>query len=621
MVLGRMRRIRRPIVGVGCLAVAMLVSFANAPGGSAATAAPTYVRTIGGSAHAETNPGGIDVDAAGDVFVTNTGNDTVAKYLPGAQPGTYALSWTRGIRGAGFSQGNFQDPRDIAVDDNNLYVADTGHSMMQILNLDGTFVSRWNYAFRSPIGVSVGTDGSGLPGLSHERILVSNGGTGVVDVFDGARNHLLAIPPRLGSNAGSRDAATDPRNGDIYVDDYRHDVIQKYDKNGNWLLSWGGPGALACQQVPRPYGVDVSDDGTVYVAASNNNALRSFTPTGACIRTYGTSGTGQNQFSQLRRVAVLPGPTPLIFGADVWGIKVLVFNVDGTLAGRIGSWPKPAAGGFNEVHSVAVGDGYVFGSDTANQRAERFDLDGSNPIAWGVKGVAAGLADFNWPQGIAYDPATNHVWVVDTRNSDLKEFDVNGNGPLSTRGKLGSQSGQLHWPLRMAFDASGDAYVSDTTNNRIESFSPSWTVRWTYGTVGSGISNLRNPTGISYGDGKVYIADPGNSRIVVLDAATGQRTSILPIPKGSLVGQISHPGGVVPQLDTNGHVVALWVADTLNNRIEKFNTDGSFANESLGTTFGSSNAQFNRPDDLTFGADGNLYVADTNNDRIQVFQP
>jgi sugar lactone lactonase YvrE len=173
----------------------------------------------------------------------------------------------------------------------------------------------------------------------------------------------------------------------------------------------------------------------------------------------------------------------------------------------------------------------------------------------------------------------------------------------------------------MAFDASGDAYVSDTTNNRIESFSPSWTVRWTYGTVGSGISNLRNPTGISYGDGKVYIADPGNSRIVVLDAATGQRTSILPIPKGSLVGQISHPGGVVPQLDTNGHVVALWVADTLNNRIEKFNTDGSFANESLGTTFGSSNAQFNRPDDLTFGADGNLYVADTNNDRIQVFQP
>jgi YVTN family beta-propeller protein len=465
--------------------------------------------------------------------------------------------------------------------------------------------------------------GSGLAGLSHERILVSNGGTGAVDVFDGARNHLFAIPPKLGSNAGTRDAATDPNNGNIYVDDYRHDMIQKYDKNGNWLLSWGGATAPACQRVPGPYGVDVTDDGTVYVAASDNNALRAFTPTGGCIRTYGTSGTGQDQFSQRRRVAVRPGPNPLIYGADVWGIKVLIFNVNGTMAGRIGSWPKPAPGGFNEVHSVAVGGGYVFGPDTANQRADRFDLNGSNPIAWGVKGVSAGQADFNWPQGAAYDPATNHVWIVDTRNSDLKEFDVNGNGPLSTRGtKLGALPGQFHWPLRMAFDAAGNAYVSDTTNNRIQSFSPTWTVRWTYGSVGSGVSNLRNPTGISYGNGSVYVADSANDRVVVLNAATGQRTAILAIPKGSLTGQISRPGGVAAQTDASGNVVALWVSDVINNRVEKFNPDGSFANELLGGPgFGSSNAQLNHPDDLTIGPDGLLYVADTNNDRIQVFRP
>jgi sugar lactone lactonase YvrE len=614
---------RRLTIGVASmvLAVAGLTSVAPMPA-TASTTAPTYVRTIGRHGESETNPGGIDVDAAGNVYVTNTGNDTIAKYVPGSLANIWTLSWTRGIRGAALAQGNFEDPRDIAVDANNIYVADTGHSFMQILNTDGTFVSKWAYPFRSPIGVSVGSDGSGLAGFSHERILVSNGGTGVVDVFDGSRTHLFAIPPRLGSNAGSRDAATDPRNGDIYVDDYRHDMIQKYDKSGSWLLSWGGSSALACQKVPRPYGVDVADDGTVYVASSNNNALRAFTPTGGCIRQYGSSGTGEFQFSQLRRVAVEPGASPRIFGADLWGIKVLVFNQAGTLLDRIGSWPKPAAGGFNEVHDVAVSSGFVFAPDTANHRGQRFDLDGTNPIAWGVKGVTVKAANFNWPQGVGYDPTTNHVWIVDTRNSDIKEFNVDGSGPVSTRGSLGSQPGQFRWPLRMTFDPAGNAYVSDTSNNRIESFGPAWGMRWTYGSGGTGLSNLKVPSGLSYGDGKLYVADAANGRIVVLNASTGQRISILPIPKGSTIGQISRPGGVAPQLDANGHVVALWIADTNNNRIQKFNPDGSFANEVLGGPgFGSSNTQFNRPDGLAFGPDGLLYVADTNNDRIQVFQP
>ena len=70
-----------------------------------------------------------------------------------------------------------------------------------------------------------------------------------------------------------------------------------------------------------------------------------------------------------------PGPSPLIFGADLWGIKVLVYDEAGTLVDRIGSWPKPAAGGFNEVHDVAATSSYVFAPDTTNHRAQRFDLD------------------------------------------------------------------------------------------------------------------------------------------------------------------------------------------------------------------------------------------------------
>jgi len=593
---------------VGVFVACMLLQ----PAPASAATTPTYLRTIGGPAHADIYPGGIDVDAAGSVYIADTGNDQVERY----DPGVNTMDWRVGIRGSTSQLGSFSDPRDVAVTSGgDLYVADTGHGIVQVLNAaTGAYERRLVYSgFRVPIGVSVGTDGHG-----KELVLVSDGRTGNVEIFDTSGTHLLTIPPRLGSNAGTRDAATDPQ-GNIYVADYRHDMIQVYGAAGNWLRSWGGSTATSCQKVPRPYGVDTDDAGIVYVAASNNNLTRAFTSTGGCVATYGSSGTGENQLSQLRRVAVSSGPDPIVYEADLWGIKVLEFRAsDGTLIRRLGSWPKPAPGGFNEIHKVAVTANAVYGVDTNNQRAERFDLDGTNPIAWGTKGVSTKTANFNWPFGIAVNPANGHVWVADTHNSYLREFLADGTF-IRTFGKLGSATGSFNWPTALAFDASGNMYVADSSNNRIQSFTPTLAFRWAYGSGGSGTANLRRPSGITFDPvgGRVLVADTVNARIVSLDPATGARFGILPITKGSQPGQVAAPEDVA--VDAAGHV---WVADTLNFRVERFEADGTYSGIVIGGPgLGGGDYGFAKPGGVAIGSNGLLYVADTFNDRIQVYQP
>ncbi|WP_052476208.1 6-bladed beta-propeller [Cohnella kolymensis] len=81
---------------------------------------------------------------------------------------------------------------------------------------------------------------------------------------------------------------------------------------------------------------------------------------------------------------------------------------------------------------------------------------------------------------------------------------------------------------------------------------------------------------------------------------------------GSGNGQFDHPRGIAVDSSLN-----IYVADTGNNRIQKFASDGTYVT-SFGTS-GSGNGQFNSPSDVELDYEGNIYVADTGNNRIQKF--
>ena len=110
--------------------------------------------------------------------------------------------------------------------------------------------------------------------------------------------------------------------------------------------------------------------------------------------------------------------------------------------------------------------------------------------------------------------------------------------------------------------------------------------------------------------GNVYVADTNNNRI---QKFTSTGTFITQWGGyGSEDGQFDSPGGVA--VDSAGNV---YVADWNNNRIQKFTSTGGFITNWGGS--GSADGQFNGPGGVAVDSAGNVYVADTNNNRIQKF--
>ncbi len=573
----------------GALAATTALAMGGAPAGAEAPVEATWVKTLGHQELAKTSPGGIALDPAQNVYVTNTGNDTVAKY----RAGTDELLWTVGTRGAPVTAGSFEDPRDIAWMGNRVYVAEPAG----IVVLDaktGAYIKKLAFPFRVAIGVSTGVLADGSPAL-----LVSDGRSGAVEIFDRTEKHVRTIPARA-VGAGTRDADTDAA-GNVYVADYRNNRINKYTAAGVFVRDWTGG---SCG-IPKPYGVEVDDNGRVFVAASNNNLIRVFDADGNCLRTYGTNGTGPGQLSQLRRVAVGTGAAPLVYAADLWGLKVLVYNSDGSINRQIGDGKYPAPGGMNETTSVLVDGNAVYATDVNNHRITVWRPDGS-VSAFGFKGRQEGKSAFNWPQGIGLNPTNGNVWVGDTHSNNIKEFPRFG-ALNALRQFPGTTAQPLNWPGNIAVDPAGNIYVVQLAGGAISAYSPTLAPKWR--------ANVAGAQAIAW-DGlkKRLVATSSASRpVVAIDPKTGVVTS-LAATVGANVSQLGvRPAGIA--VDAAG---GIWVGDTNKNRVVRLTATGAPSGFAFGTR-GTAAGQFNHPMGIDFGPDGLLYVSDSWNGRIQAF--
>ena len=562
-----------------------------APADAAPPPPPTYDRTIGGPAHAEMYPSGVDVHR-GTVFIADTGNDQVAAYGPDGSP-----KWRVGDRGAK-QPGRFDNPRDIAYLKGKLYVADTGYNRVQVLNAKtGAVLAVWPHHFGSLIGI-----GSGPNGHGGSVILTVEDDRNAITEWtpSGRRLRNLVFPVGKGRNhlSAPRDADTSTR-GYIYVADYANDRMVKLGPKGAWKRSWGskGPGN---GQFARPYGVAVDAANHVYVADSNNERIQEFTNHGVFMKKWGTPGDGPGQFTQLRRVAVGTGLKPRVYGADLWGNHVSGFTQDGSVVRRWGT-DHPQPGGFNEPSGLAV-DSDTFVADTVNQRIERFDTStGSFQLLWGSRGwEKSDLTGFNWPRDVTINQASGTVWVADTKNNRITQFTRNGTPTGRVFGHLGSDGASLHWPFGIA-SIGQDVVIADTFNNRVERLDASGLkIAWT-------ADGLHAPRDVTVANGVVYVADTQGNRVLELDGSTGK-------PLGSF-GSLHSPQGIAVSADGT-----IWVADTASNRLIEYSSDGTVL-QKLGATAGATgtaHGQFNHPTHLEIYG-GELYVADEYNDRIEVF--
>ena len=177
-------------------------------------------------------------------------------------------------------------------------------------------------------------------------------------------------------------------------------------------------------------------------------------------------------------------------------------------------------------------------------------------LAWGS--TDRGSGQFNFPHGVAVGN-TGQVYVADTFNHRVQQFTATGNF-VRTWGTRGSGDPQFQFPLGVAVGSSGQVYVADTQNHRIQEFMATGGFVRTWGTPGSGNGQFSNPSGVAVGgNGQVYVADFGNHRVQAFDA-TGEFVRTWG-SSGSGAGKFTNPIGVAAG---NGHV---YVADTKNHRV------------------------------------------------------
>ena len=112
-----------------------------------------------------------------------------------------------------------------------------------------------------------------------------------------------------------------------------------------------------------------------------------------------------------------------------------------------------------------------------------------------------------------------------------------------------------------------------------------------WGSLGTGSRQFIGPQGVAVGpDGKVYVADAGNNRIEIFDAAGNYIRTIGGGAAGTGSNQLNQPFGVAIGLNST-----VYVADTGNNRVEIFNSNGGYQTTLGGGSAGAGANQFEPP--------------------------
>ncbi|MDE1827011.1 MAG: SBBP repeat-containing protein, partial [Thaumarchaeota archaeon] len=224
-------------------------------------------------------------------------------------------------------------------------------------------------------------------------------------------------------------------------------------------------------------------------------------------------------------------------------------------------------------------------------------------VQWGTYGLQTS-GKFAFPQGIATDPSGN-VYVTDLGNRRVQEFDNNGNF-LSTWGIKGSGNGTFQAPEGIAIGG-GSIYVVDNDLNIVQKFDTSGHFIMQWGGRGSDNGQFLLPQGIAVdSEGNVYVVDTGNSRVEKFD---DNGKFLLSIGSSGLDnGQFLSPHGVA--VDSYNYV---YVTDTGNNRVEKFASDGTYLQ-----TYGAA-AGLKSPIGIAVDKSGDIYVADDGNNQVVEF--
>jgi RHS repeat-associated protein len=303
----------------------------------------------------------------------------------------------------------------------------------------------------------------------------------------------------------------------------------------------------------------------------------------------------------------------------------------------------------NPSSDAVDASGDVWVTDRGGDRVEEFSGSGTFIKSFGGTGTGAGK--FEEPLGLAINASTKNVYVADEDTNRISEFNEkgefvrafgwgvsNGEAKLQTctttcrSGTAGAGAGEFNEPEGVAIDSSGNVWVADYKNNRIDEFNEKgeFTAAFGFGVLNAesklqtctttckvGLSGIGNgefagPAYLAFSGGNLYVTDLENNRVEEFNTSREYVAKFG--SKGTGNGQFTDPAGIAASSGGN-----LYIDDFANDRVEELTTSGTYVTQ-FGTK-GTGNGQLKEPEGVAINSSGDMYVVDDGNNRIEEWTP
>ena len=559
---------------------------------------------------------GLASDGAGNVYAADAVNDTIRKVVLA----TGAVTTIAGSpRAPGTADGKgaaarFDEPRGLAFDAGNLYVADSGNGIIRKIVLATGMVT----TIAGSAGAGGRVDGVGAAAQFSRPQGIASDGAGnlyVADTYNDVVRQIVlatgAVTTVPGASDGLPDSVVSDGAGSLYVAGLGGATVSKID------LATGASTSLSTGATPSSAGATglaIDRAGSLYFSDGHAALFKLDLASGAATKVAGTEGTGN-------------GASP-IFSA-------------------------PSGLALDGAGNIYVADGGAVIRKVALATSAVTTLAGSTVAGGSADGVGA-AASFNGAAGLALDGAGN-LYVADQGNGAVRKITL-ATGAVTTPqvapapGPYGGTGPGFGSPSGLALDGAGNLFVADIGAMTVRALALSTGALTTlaggfaYGSErdGSGYdptqpwrqesATFASPSGIVFdGVGALYVTDVSGPTVRRVLLADGTTTTVRPAgDDGGTVDAGTDDSGVPAGLRAPQGIVAdgrgnVYVADSTSDTIRKVVLAtgettvlaGSPGLPGIADGIGAA-ARFNDPIGLAADGAGNLFVADSGSATIRM---
>ncbi len=376
----------------------------------------------------------------------------------------------------------------------------------------------------------------------------------------------------------------------------------------------GDGGPATAAELNVPQGVALDKSGNIYIADSANNVIRMVTPDGTISTVAGNGIGGYSGDGYAAVYAQMHTPSGLA--------------IDGS--GNI----YVADSGSSVIREFTVGGNISTAA-------------GSSAIGYWGDGGSAKAAQFINPQDVAVDSSGN-LFIADTGNAVIRKVDTKGNISTVAGSNVVGYSGdggaatsaEINAPRGIAVDSAGNLYIAEFGDSVIRKVTAKGTISTIAGTgvfgfAGDGAAatkaKLANPWSVAVdGSGNIYVPDQLNARVRKIDSSGNINT----IAGNGLLsysgdnGQASKAQLYGPQATAADRAGNVYIADTQNNRVRQVSPAGVITTLAGNGTAGFAgdgaaavNAQLARPAGVAADSSGNVYISDSANGAVRKVTP